>query len=186
MRHTKWSTVHAGRIMLLALLGAVVARPMTAGEAGAKPAESAKAAPATSKAASPAAAAEAGPVESKDILAREPRTASADVLHVLVGWKELEPAYRGSMDARGKARSKAAADRLARELLAKARKGDDFRALMKEFSEDPGSAETGTSYTATPDAGLVEPFKKLALRLDIGETGTVETVYGYHIIQRVK
>ena len=128
----------------------------------------------------------ASPLESKDILAREPRTQRAEVLHVLVGWKELAANYRGDMDARGKSRSKDAADRLAREILSKARAGGDFRALMKEFSEDTGSSETGTSYTATPDAGLVAPFKALALRLDVGETGVVETTYGWHVIQRVK
>ena len=41
------------------------------------------------------------------------------------------------------------------------------------------------TYTATPEAGLVEPFKALALRLNVGEAGLVMTQYGWHIIVRV-
>ena len=36
---------------------------------------------------------------------------------------------------------------------------------MKELSDDPGSAQAGTSYDVTPDAQLVPPFKQLSLRL---------------------
>ena len=38
----------------------------------------------------------------------------------------------------------------------------------------------------TPDAGLVEPFKNLSLRLKVGEVGVVKTQFGIHIIQRTE
>ena len=132
------------------------------------------------------AAAATGPVESKDILAREPVTEKAKVKHVLVGWKELAPAYGGGMAEKAKTRTKDEADKLAREILKKATAGADFDAMMKEFSEDPGSAATGMAYDVTPSAGLVPPFKNLSLRLKPNETGVVETTYGWHIIKRVE
>ena len=60
------------------------------------------------------------------------------------------------------------------------------KALMAELSEDPGSAKSGQSYDVTPDAGLVEPFKNLSLRLNKDEVGVVKTQFGIHIIQRVE
>ena len=39
---------------------------------------------------------------------------------------------------------------------------------------------------ASPDAGLVEPFKRLSLRLELNEVGVVKTDFGIHIIQRTE
>jgi parvulin-like peptidyl-prolyl isomerase len=123
------------------------------------------------------------PLESADILARpQPaNTANIEVQHVLVGWKELAAAG----DPRAKARTKADADKLAKEILAKARAGGDMPKLMKEFSEDPGSKDSGRAYEVSPDAPLVLPFKKLSLRLKENEAGLVKTEFGWHIIKRV-
>lgn len=127
-----------------------------------------------------------GSVESSEILAREPVTPRASVAHILIGWAELAPAYRGSMDPRASARSKAEADKVALELLARVRNGEAIEPLMAEFSEDPGSAKSGRPYPVTPEAGLVEPFKNLSLRLNMGEAGLVLTDYGWHVIKRVQ
>lgn len=142
-------------------------------------------APASSPATSAQPAAPGPLTDSQDIMAREPRTDKAEVLHVLIGWAELAPAYGGRMDERAKTRSKADADTLAADVLERARAGEDFRGLMKAHSEDWGSATAGTSYTATPDAGLVPPFKALSLRLEPGETGIVQTDFGWHVITRI-
>ena len=88
------------------------------------------------------------------------------------------------MDARARERTRAGADDLAARILERAVAGDDFTALMKTYSEDWGSADSGTSYTAEPDAGLVEPFKRLSLRLQVGESGLVLSRYGWHVIKR--
>ncbi|MEK6607181.1 MAG: peptidylprolyl isomerase [Myxococcota bacterium] len=125
-------------------------------------------------------------VVSKDVLSRAPVTERAAVKHVLFGWAELAPAYRGQMDPRAQGRSKAAAQALVAEVLRDLKSGAPIEELMRKHSEDPGSAQTGTPYTATPDAGLVPPFKALSLRLQVDEVGVVETSYGYHVIKRVE
>ena len=125
------------------------------------------------------------PLESADILARPGGTSKVMVQHVLIGWKDA-PASKRSPDPRAAARTKADADKLATEVLAKARAGEDFTKLMKQYSEDPGSKDTGKSYEVTPDSQLVEPFKKLSLRLKEGEAGScVKSPFGWHIIKRV-
>jgi hypothetical protein len=122
----------------------------------------------------------------QEILAREPPAASAEVLHVLVAWSDLASAYGARMDERAKTRTKAEADTLAMDVLKRARAGEDFPALMKAHSEDWASAQTGKTYSVTPDARLVPPFKALSLRLQPGETGIVRTNYGWHVIQRIQ
>ena len=62
--------------------------------------------------------------------------------------------------------------------------GEKIEGLMTSLSEDPGSAKSGEAYPVTPDAGLVEPFKNLSLRLKAGEVGAVKTDFGIHIVQR--
>src|SRR3569623_1717697 len=56
---------------------------------------------------------------------------------------------------------------------------------MKEYSEDPGSKDSGRAYDVTADAPMVEPFKKLSLRLKENEIGVVKTPFGYHVIKRM-
>ncbi|MEO7731875.1 MAG: peptidylprolyl isomerase [Kofleriaceae bacterium] len=120
-------------------------------------------------------------LESAAILARKPRTALAKVKHILLGWVDVH-----AEDERGKTRDRKTLERLVKATVAKLRAKAAIEPLMKELSEDPGSAVTGTSYDVTPEAGLVAPFKNLALRLEVGEVGVVKTEYGIHIIQRVK
>lgn len=120
-------------------------------------------------------------LESSDILGRKQVTEKAKVKHILVGWTELNAG-----DERAKKRTRAELDALVKKTVAAIKKGGAIEPLMKELSEDPGSAEKGTSYDVTPDAGLVEPFKKLSLRLEVKEVGVVRTDFGFHIIQRVE
>ena len=120
-------------------------------------------------------------LESADILARAPTTQKAKVKHILLGWTELHVS-----DPRGEKRTRAELDTLVKKTVEDLKKGAKIEPLMKELSEDPGSAASGESYDATPDAGLVEPFKNLSLRLNVGEVGVVKTDFGIHIIQRVE
>ena len=79
---------------------------------------------------------------------------------------------------------KAAAKTKIEDLLKKAKAGDDFAALAKEFSEDPGSKEQGGEYTF-PRGQMVPAFEESAFTLKDGEiSGVVETEYGYHIIKK--
>lgn len=125
------------------------------------------------------------PLESADILARPATPGTVQVEHVLISWKDSPAAKRGQLDPRAKDRTKADADKLAQDILAQARGGADFAALMKKYSEDPGSKDTGKPYDVAEDSSLVPSFKKLSLRLKENEAGLVMSPFGWHIIKRV-
>jgi parvulin-like peptidyl-prolyl isomerase len=120
-------------------------------------------------------------LESAAILARKPVTDKAEVKHILLGWTEIH-----GQDPRGTKRTRAELEALVKKTVAALQKGGKIEPLMAELSEDPGSAKSGESYPVTPDAGLVQPFKDLSLRLNLNEVGVVKTDFGMHIIQRVK
>jgi parvulin-like peptidyl-prolyl isomerase len=126
------------------------------------------------------------PLESADILARPAGTGAVHVQHVLVGWKDTPAAKAGRVDDRAKDRDKATADKIATEVLTKAKAGEDFKALMKQYSEDPGSKDDGRVYPVAPDAPMVEPFKDMAMRLQMGEVGIVKSPFGWHVMKRVE
>jgi parvulin-like peptidyl-prolyl isomerase len=72
------------------------------------------------------------------------------------------------------------------EILARAKAGEDFAALAKEFSEDPGSKDNGGLYEDFARGTMVKPFEDAAFSIPVGQiSGIVETAYGYHIIQVV-
>jgi parvulin-like peptidyl-prolyl isomerase len=124
--------------------------------------------------------AQSSSVVSADILAREPVANTAQIKHILIGWKGTV------QDPRADKRTKAEAEGVVKGILAQLQGGADFDALMKQYSEDPGSASTAKAYTVTPDASLVIEFKQLGLRLQLGEVGVVESDYGFHIMKRVE
>jgi parvulin-like peptidyl-prolyl isomerase len=125
------------------------------------------------------------PLESADILARPAQPGPVVVQHVLVGWKDVPAAKRIPLDPRAQARTKEDADKLATEILAKAKSGADFKELMKQYSEDPGSKDNGKPMSVSENENFVEPFKKLSLRLNEGEVGLVKSPFGWHIIKRI-
>ena len=131
---------------------------------------------------SPAPVAQGSDVASGDILAREPLSNKVQVKHILISWKDLDSAS----DERAKKRTKQEAEALVKSLLAQIKAGAEFEALMKEYSEDPGSASTGRGYPVSPDAQLVIEFKQLGLRLNVGEVGVVQSDFGFHIMKRIK
>ncbi len=72
-------------------------------------------------------------------------------------------------------------------ILARARSGEDFAALAKEFSEDPGSKDNGGLYEDFPRGRMVKPFEDASFTVPVGGiSDIVETNYGYHIIQVVE
>lgn len=71
-------------------------------------------------------------------------------------------------------------------ILARAKAGEDFAALAKEFSEDPGSRDNGGLYEDFGRGQMVKPFEDASFSVPVGEiSDIVETTYGYHIIQVV-
>jgi peptidyl-prolyl cis-trans isomerase C len=72
----------------------------------------------------------------------------------------------------------------AESLLQRVRAKEDFAALAKQSSEDPGSARNGGDLGAFGRGQMVPPFEQAAFALKPGEvSGIVETPFGYHIIK---
>jgi len=70
------------------------------------------------------------------------------------------------------------------DILARAKGGEDFAALAKEFTEDPGSKESGGLYEDFGRGKMVKPFEDAAFSVPVGEiSGIVETQYGFHILK---
>lgn len=71
----------------------------------------------------------------------------------------------------------------ANEALAKAKAGEDFAALVTQYSQDPGSLDTEGEYTFARGE-FVPEFEAAAFSMEPGEiSDIVETDYGYHIIK---
>ena len=82
------------------------------------------------------------------------------------------------------AAEKAAIRKRMEDILARAKKGEDFAALAKEFSEDPGSKANGGLYEDFGRGKMVKPFEDAAFTVPVGQvSGIVETAYGYHILK---
>lgn len=72
----------------------------------------------------------------------------------------------------------------AESLVQRARAGEDFAALAKEFSTDPGSKTQGGDLGWFGRGMMVKPFEDAAFALKNGEvSGVVESPFGYHIIK---
>ena len=124
-------------------------------------------------------------VVSWDILEREPVANTATVKHILISWSDLEEAFGGRQDERAQQRDMKAAEAEVKSLLGQLKAGTDFDTLMREHSEDAGSAKSGTPFTVSTDAQLVIEFRQLSLRLQPGEYGVCQSDFGFHIIKRL-
>jgi peptidyl-prolyl cis-trans isomerase D len=75
---------------------------------------------------------------------------------------------------------------LASQILSRAKKGEDFAALAKEYSQDNGSKDRGGEYDYFPKGQMVKPFEDACFNNAPGSiVGPVETQFGYHIIKVV-
>lgn len=113
-------------------------------------------------------------VAPEDVAKAYAEDTSASVRHVLL-------LTQGKTDA-----EKAAARTKMEEILAKAKAGEDFAGLAKQYSEDPGSKDNGGLYENFGRGTMVQPFEEAAFTIPVGQvSGIVETPYGYHILQVV-
>jgi parvulin-like peptidyl-prolyl isomerase len=99
------------------------------------------------------------------------------VAHILISVPEGADA---ATDTAAKTKAQGLIDRL--------NKGEDFAALAKEFSEDPGSKDNGGVYKDVTQGQFVPEFDKAMFQdLKPGETtqAPVKTQFGYHIIKLI-
>jgi len=75
---------------------------------------------------------------------------------------------------------------LAEEVLKKAQSGEKFEDLVKQYTEDDASKDTGGEYTFTRNDDLVDEFKEWSFNAKEGDMDIVETYYGYHVMKFVK
>lgn len=111
------------------------------------------------------------------------------VQHILIGFKKTI--------GKKLERTKAEARTLAAELLERAEKGEDFEALVKEYSDDTRSTYSVTNTDEPLRSGhqargsLAVRFGDVAFSLELGEVGMARyhaalSPYGWHIIKRVE
>lgn len=113
------------------------------------------------------------------------------VQHILIG-------FTGRLPGKNITRSQKDAEKLAQDILEKAKKApDSFEALVKEYTDDSppgiygmsnfGQAPEGEEY---PRDQMVPAFGNVGFKLQVGEIGMASfdeatSPYGYHIIKRL-
>ncbi len=115
------------------------------------------------------------------------------VQHILI-------AFKGSIPKPTVTRSKDEAKQLAQEVFERAQKGEDFDALVKEYTDDeyPGVyrlANKGVtpdqSKQEYPREGMIKSFGDIGFSLAVNGIGLAEyhaqkCKYGWHIIKRIE
>ncbi len=78
----------------------------------------------------------------------------------------------------------------AESVLARAKKGEDFGSLAREFSQDPGSQDNGGELDFVKKGTFVPEFDETIFSDDLAvgaiKDTLIETDYGYHIIKKLE
>ena len=113
------------------------------------------------------------------------------IQHVLIG-------FTGSVPRKNITRTQEEAKKLAEDILARAKKGENFDELVKKYTDDsaPGIymlANIGVAPAADEYARnrMVPAFGDAGFPLKVGEIGmapydTAKSPYGWHIVKRLK
>ncbi len=113
------------------------------------------------------------PKEIEDAWAKESKQDTVNASHILFEVKD--PAK----DAEIKAKAEA--------VLKRAKAGEDFAELAKQFSDDPGSKLQGGNLGSFPRGRMVKEFEDAAFSLKPGEiSDLVRSQFGYHIIKVIR
>jgi len=132
----------------------------------------------------------AKPAESPETQAKEPDRVV--VQHILVS-------FSGKLPGKTISRTQDEARALAGQILERARKGEDFDALVKQYTDDqaPGvykmfnRGRTAADHDEYARQGMVPCFGDMSFHLGPGEIGMCEydrqrSPFGWHIIKRIK
>jgi hypothetical protein len=114
------------------------------------------------------------------------------VQHILI-------AFKGSIPKETVTRTQEEAEKLALEIFERAKRGEDFDQMVKEYSDDqyPGIYKM-SNFNAEPEVDqgessrsvMVKAFGDVSFNLEVGEIGLAEyspeeSKYGWHIIKRI-
>lgn len=139
-------------------------------------------------------------ISEKDIESKPEKSAAiseeperVEVQHILIS-------FQGAIPDEKVTRTQEEAESLAKNLLERAKSGEDFDALVKEYTDDqhPGIYRM-TNMGIPPDAAkeefsrerMVKAFGDVSFSLDVNEIGMANydpgaSKYGWHIIKRLK
>ena len=124
-------------------------------------------------------------------VAPNPVPAHITVQHILIG-------FAGSVPGKGITRTQDEARKLAYDILARARKGEDFDGLVRQYTDDspPGIySMSNTGVTKGPDEfqreQMVPAFGNVGFAESVGNIGIADydpqtSPYGWHVIKRLK
>ncbi len=125
-----------------------------------------------------AGASDEGASGQRQLGAQQDRAERLSASHILIG-------FTGSKAMLKVPRSRDDALALAGDVRARAVAGESFDDLAFEFTDDPGSRQRGGFLGSVTAGGWVAPFEQAVRGLTVGEISEpVESVYGFHIIQR--
>jgi len=114
------------------------------------------------------------------------------VQHILI-------AFKGSIPKESVTRTREEAEKLANEIFERAKKGEDFDVLVKEYTDDtyPGvykmanfNAEPNVDQGESSRSKMVKEFGDVSFKLSVNEIGMAvfspeNSKYGWHIIKRL-
>jgi hypothetical protein len=126
-------------------------------------------------------------------VAPNPAPDHIEVQHVLIG-------FQGTIPGKTVTRTRAEAEKLANEVLEKARKGEAMDALVQQYTDDqfPGVYDLANNGVMPdkarqefPRSGMVKGFSDAAFGLSVGNVGISNydpktSPFGWHIIKRLK
>jgi len=114
------------------------------------------------------------------------RRADPDTGPTSVGARHILVSYKGAAQAvAGATRSEAEARTLAQQIVVRAKGGEDWAKLAEQYTDEPGSKQTGGDLGRFGHGQMVPSFEKAAFALEIGEiSDVVSSPFGFHVIQR--
>lgn len=100
--------------------------------------------------------------------------------HILISYKGAEHALPGATRSEQEARA------IAEQVARKAKEpGADWNELARQYTEEPGSKETGGDLGRFGRGQMVKSFESAAFALNVGDvSAVVQSPFGFHVVQR--